>query len=109
MCDQENIVNYETPNTIDLRTGTPAGDLLKKQFKVWFDERWAQKLSELWQPIETAPYDGTLILAWWDMEDVQLAPHVLRYNSHFRSWEDPTGETFYEPDFWIEIPKFPKK
>jgi hypothetical protein len=94
---------------IDLQIGTSKEQQEKERFNEWFDERWAQKIAQLWQPIETAPKDGTFILAWWNVETVEVPLQVLRYNPHFRSWEDPTGETFYPPDFWIEIPKSPKK
>lgn len=68
---------------------------------------------EGWQPIETAPKDGSLVLAWregWDK------PCFVRWIFNSRTettfWNDSIEYDFYEnetepPTHWLPIPEIP--
>jgi hypothetical protein len=73
-----------------------------------------------WQPIETAPKDGTEILAWED----EYIPYVCTYwrggvtslgHNLMESWQlvnifgSIENNRDIEPTHWMELPKPPKK
>lgn len=68
----------------------------------------ALAVPDAWQPIETAPRDGTSILACHWKNGVR----ALVYFNRFKEWESvainnmPTGVGFY-PTHWISLPKPP--
>lgn len=65
----------------------------------------AESAGRLWQPIETAPKDGTTFLAWWDAPDVpNEARHRLQHTRWGRQVFDETGE-----EDWIISLAFPPK
>lgn len=66
-----------------------------------------------WQPIESAPRDGTKILGWRDGECavVYWATYVDGYGSTCVYWRmnehnDPTGDE-WKPDLWQPLPTPP--
>ena len=63
-----------------------------------------------WQPIETAPKDGTLILGWWTIAGSAYAPHVVRFVADAPegpNWFDDYGAPFSEPTHWMPLPPAP--
>ena len=70
-----------------------------------------------WQPIETAPKDGTRILAFFALEenDEYYAQIVIIRWSYYKRWEsaDYGGEIDYEfdsqPTHWMPLPNPPIK
>lgn len=62
-----------------------------------------------WQPIETAPRDGTCILAWY--EGVSVRPMVIRFMDG--SWIGATFEsgrnTVVDATHWMPLPEPPKE
>lgn len=82
--------------------------------------------AQTWRPIETAPDDGTSILAlvrgaerpvvaWYEKfpRELNYAPRLQwRFldAEEFESdeaWEENWRESRYEPDFWLPIPDLP--
>jgi hypothetical protein len=57
-----------------------------------------------WQPIETAPKDGTHVLAWWREEGDP--PEVVRWSA---GWVDDYGTRYIEPTHWQPLPSPPTK
>lgn len=67
-----------------------------------------------WQPIETAPKDGTSILAW--RRDWKEGPRFVQWRLNRRTcttfWNDPVENDDYEneenpPTHWFELPETP--
>jgi len=62
-----------------------------------------------WEPMETAPKDGTFCLIY-----VYNPPCVAQYKKNRRSgeewWETDSGETFPKdkPSYWMPLPEPPK-
>lgn len=57
-----------------------------------------------WQPIQTAPKDGTPIIGHWEG---YKRPCVMWWNfadKAFESWADRNEE----PSHWMPLPKFPQ-
>ena len=67
-----------------------------------------------WQPIETAPRDGTAILVWPGVlftEMTYFHTSVVRWHDWKEAWIEASGEeynTFY-PTHWMPLPPPPKK
>ena len=66
-----------------------------------------------WQPIETAPKDGTAILAYWDcslngriIDNDKCYAITRRKNSSWVNFEDDDDE-YSEPTHWMPLPKRP--
>jgi hypothetical protein len=63
-----------------------------------------------WQPIETAPKDGTRILVAID-EDMECAAWALYDDEEGGGrWIDAMGEAVWngeEPEYWMPLPKSP--
>jgi hypothetical protein len=63
----------------------------------------------MWQPIETAPKDGTHILAWpcWDIVYVVKWTNRGQYGSY---WVEASGEEYSDadPTHWMPLPEPPK-
>jgi hypothetical protein len=61
-----------------------------------------------WQPIETAPRDGTFIIAWQPHisdSDIRILRSVNGY------WSDEHGigqSTLRDPKYWMPLPEPPK-
>ena len=54
-----------------------------------------------WQPIDTAPRDGTAVLLChpaWDMFEVGV------YNAVARRWQQRTGDLIDTPTHWTPLP-----
>jgi hypothetical protein len=70
-----------------------------------------------WQPIETAPKDGTRFLAFFPLEknDEYYAQIVIIRWSYYKRWESAEygGELDYEfdsqPTHWMPLPNPPKQ
>lgn len=63
-----------------------------------------------WQPIETAPKDGTPILGWWGL-DRYFRGAVVRWVDPSRGWElSWSGERLVDPPtHWQPLPPPPKR
>lgn len=57
---------------------------------------------EPWKPIETAPKDGTDILACWDVLETVF---VIYFEDG--AWWDEYGEEYLEPSHWMPLPTPP--
>ena len=55
-----------------------------------------------WQPIETAPKDGTIVLVWSENSG-RVIDH---YAEDYRSWYRFTK--YLQPTHWMPLPKPPK-
>ena len=66
-----------------------------------------------WQPIETAPKDGTLILHYWPAGLPSAKPErydVLRWSKSCKAWmsSDDTESTYLHPGtHWMLLPDPP--
>ena len=66
-----------------------------------------------WQPMETAPKDGTRILAWClGAYDGPAATAVSWHSTYKVWWQDPNEATEYDPDdmapsHWMPLPEPP--
>jgi hypothetical protein len=59
----------------------------------------------LWEPIDSAPQDGTAVLLFhpaWDIARVGL-----RYQETGK-WQEPDGDLLQAPAFWAPLPSLPK-
>jgi hypothetical protein len=70
-----------------------------------------------WQPIDTAPKDGTAILIWpaqsalTGSTECMTISYVVRWHDWKEAWIEASGEeydTFY-PTHWMPLPLAPKK
>ena len=66
-----------------------------------------------WQPIDTAPKDGTDILAYLEWTDKSGEIRVIRWDEEMEVWwgdyaYDPDDEFEY-PTHWMPLPAPPKK
>jgi hypothetical protein len=69
-----------------------------------------------WQPIETAPTDGTWVLVWGPSQrwsSVMMAWFALNHRSGKAYWKDSTEWDDYElvddqPTHWMPLPEPPK-
>ncbi len=59
-----------------------------------------------WQPIDTAPRDGTAVLLFspaWDMFEVGV------YDAAVRRWQQRTGDLIDSPTRWMPLPPPPHR
>jgi hypothetical protein len=65
-----------------------------------------------WQPIKTAPLDGTHMLVWVRQEEhqVEIAFYDPHENSELRGWVRVAGDDYMEntPDYWMPLPPPPE-
>ena len=68
-----------------------------------------------WQPIETAPKDGTPILAWpcgdgWGGKFPYVVQWVPPNEHHDGLWREAAGEQYddFDPTHWMPLPEPPK-
>lgn len=60
-----------------------------------------------WQPIKTAPHDGSEILAYWDQGKVMsIVAYSLSPNREGWQWADDTGYVS-NPTHWMPLPDPP--
>lgn len=68
----------------------------------------------MWQPIESAPKDGTAILAFWNMEiDGRLIRNddcyaLARWNGHEWVSVDDEDRSYTDPTHWMPLPPAPE-
>ncbi len=60
-----------------------------------------------WQPIETAPKDGTKILVWWRVSKVYGLVAWGEYNDGSGEWQDEAGDVS-GMTHWMPLPKAPE-
>lgn len=64
-----------------------------------------------WQPIETAPKDGSVIWGW-TRHQAGVARRVRwgrGYNATYECWRSERGSPLtYNPTHWIALPELPK-
>jgi len=65
----------------------------------------------IWQPISTAPRDGTFVLlGYYDSDEEDVALFTIRQGWFFaadRCWYDVDNEVVQHPQFWMEQPDLP--
>jgi len=59
-----------------------------------------------WQPIETAPKDGTMILVCWAGSGMH--PIVSRWLLRSMAWTHPFNKPVNPPTHWMPLPEPPK-
>lgn len=60
-----------------------------------------------WQPIETAPKDGTSILCYSsDTADTEVT--ICEWRKHKKCWMNDTLEFYVNPAYWAPLPEPPK-
>src|SRR5512147_1058689 len=63
-----------------------------------------------WQPIETAPEDGRLVLLWWPEWNM---PVVGWFNGDWVLWHTPKAQVSpsskIDPTHWLRLPDPPKE
>ena len=62
------------------------------------------KINEEWQPIETAPKDNTVFLAW---RKHATHPLMVRYEPSYDWFANYDGEHVYDLTHWMPLPKPP--
>lgn len=70
----------------------------------WYDQARGlkrDKAAETWQPIETAPKDGTSILVWAHNQSWEV-----RWDKY--EWRDPGGDHIGDPTHWRTMPEGPR-
>jgi hypothetical protein len=68
-----------------------------------------------WQPIETAPKDGTYILVAWTEWPIQLVTRFTHYHNldsgdvtiYPGFWQSPAGGALKTPTHWMPLPDPP--
>lgn len=63
---------------------------------------------DTWRPIESAPKDGTEVLLWTMIVDVDMGPWRLagRCTNH-KHWWTTVGSIALEPSHWMPLPEPP--
>lgn len=76
-----------------------------------WNTRSTQWNTDGWQPIETAPKDGTYFVGWWYCEHGDIGfetneTHVVWWDERLSKWEYYTGRTLLtaEPTRWLHLP-----
>lgn len=70
-------------------------------------------MSEIWQPIETAPKDGQYFIGYWPSQGGS-AWHKGQYRTHWTGWgggcweADGLGTALPGPTHWMPLPEPPK-
>ena len=59
-----------------------------------------------WQPIETAPRDGTRVLTY---DSVRGFRDLMKWNMKTGDWRDDAGEFFLQPTHWQPLPAPPSE
>lgn len=60
-----------------------------------------------WQPIETAPRDGTWVFGYWKQCPITAYPCVMFWGGD--EWLSPAWTDFFpNPVFWMPLPPPPK-
>lgn len=66
-----------------------------------------------WNPIETAPKDGTYFVGWWYCEHSDTVfeaneTHVVWWDTRLEKWYYYTGRTLLTatPTLWLQLPSF---
>lgn len=71
--------------------------------------RLPEKQSSGWQPIETAPKDGTKVLGYCDAYGNVVVMEWFVYHGCRAVWETVDGESEVEPTHWMPLPNPPTK
>lgn len=66
----------------------------------------AERAKRTWQPIETAPKDGTMVLACWAGSGIH--PIVSRWLKNSERWTHPFNKPVNPPTHWMPLPEPPK-
>ena len=61
-----------------------------------------------WQPIETAPKDGTLVLLYGNGARVQWQVSEWYIEDEFAGWHPWNWPDYEKPTHWMQLPKPPK-
>jgi len=79
------------------------------------DEYMSHWPTQRWQPIETAPKDGSAILIWpaesaFTRRKNHFISYVVRWNDLEEGWIEASGEEYdrFCPTHWMPLPEPPK-
>lgn len=61
---------------------------------------------DAWQPIETAPKDGSWILGW---RQHATRPRLIQFDTDYEEWANEDGEHVYSITHWMPLPTPPKR
>jgi hypothetical protein len=80
----------------------------KAHVKSWKEliAKWREGMSN-WQPIETAPEDGTDVLVY--IRDSQWPVRVAYYRNAMLEWRCDISSNVIVPDFWQPLPDPPEE
>jgi hypothetical protein len=116
----QGLIEKLKPILASMRENTRQPDVRDGYTYSWKPEHWADEIETVlaaalasppslreWQPIETAPKDGTPVLMFapdWDRPCV-LAWRIRQGDGR---WDDDSGDTFqdYQPTHWAPLPVF---
>lgn len=101
------ILSAQLKNCIRLSNEFISARVEAKEIQALFD-CWLQSQSgsQAWQPIETAPKDGTEILLFVDPK-----PQVGAWHPKAKDWIDQSWEYFFQgpgPTHWMPLPEAPE-
>jgi hypothetical protein len=71
---------------------------------------WQAAIESQWQPIGTAPKDGTVIFGFWEYDTAELHNKYSMLMWMDSAWVDPNGIYEYTaPSSWMPLPQPPKE
>ena len=78
-----------------------------EQASSWVEQAVANRSDANWQPIETAPTDGTWVFVYWPTMPITLYPMVAFNCGDEYGWDTPAdyGQVF--PTHWMPLPPAP--
>ncbi len=93
----------------DRATDTTHVDYLREHHQLMW-RGWQAAIESQWQPIETAPKDGTVIFGFWKSDTAELHNKYSMSRWFDSAWFDPDGISEYStPSSWMPLPQPPKE
>jgi len=67
---------------------------------------YAYSVANEWQPMKSAPTDGTYVLFW---EEHDPYPRIGYWSNNFASWRTRSDNFFKKPNGWMPLPAAPSE